>query len=341
MIPAWSEHLLTKGACLTDGSVAHFGDAAAELLAARDGLVLADLSHWGLIAFAGEEAKTFLHNQITNDLRELTPELAVFAGYCSPKGRLLANFLALQRDGDILLMLPAALRESVQNRLSMFILRAKVKVRDASAEWVRFGLSGPGADALLAQSTGMHLPDTPMSVAQNEYSLALRLGPDRFDLLVQPDTAPALWDQLAVQARAVGNPAWNWLLTTSGVPVILPATQDQFVPQMANMELLHGVSFNKGCYPGQEIVARTQYLGKLKRRMYLAHVDADVKAGDEVYSPVLPDQIAGTVANAAPSPDGGSDLLVVLRIDSHDDGNVHLGGPGGPRLQFKPLPYRL
>jgi tRNA-modifying protein YgfZ len=341
MIPAWSEHLLTKGACLADGSVAHFGNAAGELAAARAGLVLADLSDWGLIAFAGDEAQTFLHSQITNDLRGLKPETAVFAGYCSPKGRMLANFLVLKRGGDILLMLPAALRESVQKRLSMFILRSKVKARDASAEWVRLGLSGPGAEALLAQATGMTVAAAPMSVAHAETALALRLAPDRFDILVQPDAAAALWDALAEHAHAIGTPAWNWLLTSGGVPVILPATQDQFVPQMANMEVLHGVSFNKGCYPGQEIVARTQYLGKLKRRMYLAHVDADAKAGDEVYSPVLQDQTAGMVANAAPSPEGGSDLLVVLRIDSHDDDNVHLGAPAGPRLRFKPLPYAL
>lgn len=341
MISAWSEYLLTKGACLIDEAVAHFGDAAGELKATRDGLVLADLSDWGLIAFAGEEAQTFLHSQITNDLRSLTPETAVFAGYCSAKGRMLANFLVLKRDTDILLFLPAALRESVQKRLSMFILRAKVKPRDASAEWVRLGLSGPGASALLVQATGMTSPDAPMRVAHSETALALCLAPDRFDILVRPDTAATLWDKLAEQARPVGTPAWNWLLTAGGIPVILPATQDEFVPQMANMEVLHGISFQKGCYPGQEIVARTQYLGKLKRRMYLAHVDSDTKAGDEVYSPVLQDQAAGLVANAAPSPDGGSDLLVVLRIDCRDDDNVHLGSSAGPRLRFKPLPYDL
>jgi len=341
MIPAWSEYLLTKGACLEHGLVGHFGDAPGELAHAREGLIIADLSDWGLIALAGEEAQTFLHGLITNDLRELTEANAVFAALCSAKGRMLANFLVLRRDAEILLMLPAELRETIQKRLSMFILRAKVKARDASSDWVRLGLAGPGADVLVSEALGMQVADSPMSVGQNDTAIALRLGPNRFDILVQPSAAPAVWEKLAAQARPVGTPAWSWLLTSGGIPVIQAATQDQFVPQMANMEVLHGVSFQKGCYPGQEIVARTQYLGKLKRRMYLAHVDAAATAGDEVYSPVLPDQTAGTVANAAPAPGGGTDLLVVLRIDSYEDGDVHLGSPGGPRLTFRPLPYSL
>ncbi|TNF52481.1 MAG: folate-binding protein [Gammaproteobacteria bacterium] len=341
MISAWSEYLLTKGACLEHEVVAHFGDAASELESTRGGLVLADLSDWGLIALAGEEAQTFLHNLVTNDLRDLSQANAVFAALCSAKGRMLANFLVLKRGDELLLMLPADLREAIQKRLSMFILRAKVKARDASDEWVRLGLAGPGAEVLLAETLGLQVGASPMSVGQNDTALALRLGTERFDLLVQPAAAPALWDKLAAKARPVGSPAWAWLLTSGGIPVIQAATQDQFVPQMANMEILHGVSFQKGCYPGQEIVARTQYLGKLKRRMYLAHVDAEAKAGDEVYSPVLPDQTAGMVANAAPAPGGGTDLLVVLRIDSYEDGHVHLGGPAGPQLSFMPLPYSL
>ncbi len=139
----------------------------------------------------------------------------------------------------------------------------------------------------------------------------------------------------------MGAPAWDWLTVAAGVPVILPATQDHFVPQMANMELLQGVSFHKGCYPGQEIVARSQYLGKLKRRMYLAHVEAPAAAGQGLYSPALPGQSCGMVANAAPAPGGGCDLLAVMQASCHEAGEVHLGSPDGPRLAFRPLPYPL
>lgn len=325
---------------MVDGVVQHFGDPDAELAHARDGLVLADLSHYGLIALAGEDAQTFLHGQITNDLRGLKEDKSVFAGYCSARGRLLANFLVFRRGAELFVMLPRSLCEGTRKRLSLFVLRAKVKLRDASDEWVALGLSGRGAADLLATRFGQ-APAARMDVVQGPDGWAVRLGEDRFDVFVTPTAAPGLWQQWAGRARPVGAPAWDWLTVTAGVPVILPATQDHFVPQMANMEVLGGVSFNKGCYPGQEIVARSQYLGKLKRRMYLAHVAARAEAGYELYSPDLPGQACGLVANAAPAPGGGTDLLAVMQVSSRESGEVHLGSADGPRLVFKPLPYGL
>lgn len=312
-------------------------DLAADLVAARDGLVLADLSHWGLIAFSGEEAQTFLHGQVTNDLRGLRPEKAVFAGYCSAKGRMLANFLIFKRGDDLLVMLPASLREAVQKRLAMFILRAKAKARDAGGEWFRLGLSGAGAEALLAESLGVRPGPDILDVAHAEAAFAVRLGGDRFDLFVAPAQAREVWERLAIKARPVARQAWDWLMVNAGVPAILPETQDQFVPQMANMVELGGVSFQKGCYPGQEIVARSQYLGTQKRRLYLAHVDAEAKPGDPVYGGS--EQAVGQVANAAPAPAGGWDVLAVMQIAAHDAGDVRLGAVDGPKLVFRPLAY--
>jgi folate-binding protein YgfZ len=325
---------------MVDGVVQHFGDPEAELAHARDGLVLADLSHYGLIALSGEDAQTFLHGQITNDLRGLREDKAVFAGYCSAKGRLLANFLVFRRAADLLVMLPRSLREGIQKRLTLFVLRAKVKLRDASDAWVALGLSGAQAAELVAARFG-RVPSAPMDVVQGPDGWAVRLGEGRFDVFVTPEAAPGYWQGWAARARPVGAPAWDWLTVAAGVPVILPPTQDHFVPQMANMELLHGVSFQKGCYPGQEIVARSQYLGKLKRRMYLAHVETSAAAGDELYSPELPGQSCGMVVNVAPAPGGGTDLLAVMQVSSRESGEVHLGAPDGPRLAFKPLPYGL
>ncbi|NCS65384.1 MAG: folate-binding protein [Hydrogenophilales bacterium CG03_land_8_20_14_0_80_62_28] len=335
----WIEFLQTQGARLVDAKLSDFGDLPGELAAAKAGLVVADLSHWGLIGFAGEEAQTFLHGQVTNDLRGLTPGQAIFAGYCSAKGRMLANFLVFKRGDNLLLMLPQALRESIQKRLAMFILRTKAKVRNASDEWLRLGLSGPGAGALLAEALNLAPAPEIMAVAQGEAAFAVRLGGDRFDILVASTAASAAWLKLSARARPVGAVAWDWLMVTAGIPVILPETQDQFVPQMANMVDLHGVSFTKGCYPGQEIVARTQYLGKQKRRMYLAHVAADAKAGDPLFSPEFGGQAAGQVVNAAPAPGGGSDLLAVMQIGSYEGGDVRLATVDGAPLVFRPLPY--
>lgn len=342
MNPDWNEFLRRQGARIEAGRVVDFGDPAAELRAARDGDVLADLSHWGLVGLSGEEAKDFLHGQITNDLKhQLAADQAVFAALCSPKGRMLANFLVLSWQNDLLLMLPDELREAVQKRLSMFILRAKVKVRDASSEWVRLGLSGPGAAQAVANWLGASMADRPLAVGQDADRFAIRLGKDRFDLFSRPERAREDWAHFAAHARPAGAPAWDWLLVRAAVPTILARTQDEFVPQMANMDVLHGVSFNKGCYPGQEIVARTQYLGKLKKRLYLAHVEADAAPGDAVFCPAFGEQAAGLVANAAPAPEGGSDLLAVMQIAGYEAGEAHLGALDGPRLAFLPLPYSL
>jgi folate-binding protein YgfZ len=336
---AWTEFLSSQGAQLDDPVVASFGDPVGELTAAASQTVLADLSQFGLICLAGEEAQTFLHGQITNDLRGLNEKAAVFAGYLSAKGRMLANFLVMKRGEDILVMLPAALRESIQKRLSMFILRSKVKARDAGPEWVRLGVNGPDASAALTATLGYDLPESLMSMAHGQQTFVLRLGDQRFDVFVQTEAAPALWQKLAVSCQQVGAPAWDWLMVQAGVPMVLPQTQDHFVPQMANMEILGGVSFNKGCYPGQEIVARSQYLGKVKRRLFLAHVAGEAQPGDELFSADLADQSAGQIANAAPAPGGGFDVLAVVHTSSVEAGDVRLKSRDGARLEFRPLPY--
>jgi len=308
---AWTEFLSSQGATLGDGVVADFGDAAAELAAAANQTVVADLSQYGLIGLAGEDAQTFLHGQITNDLRNLNENAAVFAGYLSAKGRMLANFLVMKRAGDLLVMLPEALREPIQKRLSMFILRSKVKARDAGGEWVRFGVNGPAVEAVLTPALGYALPEGLMSMAQGEQSFVLRLGDQRFDVFVQPDAAVALWQALCSQCRPVGAPAWDWLMVQAGVPMVLPQTQDHFVPQMANMEILGGVSFNKGCYPGQEIVARTHYLGQAKRGLVRLR-GRGLQAGQAVEAR---GQAVGSIACTDAD---GTDALAVLSLDAGD-----------------------
>lgn len=335
----WTEFLTSQGAAFADATVADFGDASTELAAAASQTVISDLSQFGLIGLSGEEAQTFLHGQITNDLRSLSDQAAVFAGYLSSKGRMLANFLVMKRGDDVLVMLPASLREPIQKRLSMFILRSKVKARDAGAEWVRLGVNGPNVSQALKEALGYELPGGLMGMAHGDQTFVLRLGDQRFDVFVQPEAAPAIWQKLSAQCRPVGAPAWDWLMVQSGVPMVLPQTQDHFVPQMANMELLGGVSFNKGCYPGQEIVARSQYLGKVKRRLFLAHIDAAAAAGDELFSSELQDQAAGHIANAAPAPGGGFDVLAVVHNSCVEAGDVHLKARDGAPLVFRPLPY--
>ncbi len=343
MTPSWQDFLTQQGARIGDGRVLDFGKPAEELAAAQNGTVLADLSQLGLLAFSGEDTAEFLQGQFTNDVRGLSADAAAWNGYCSAKGRMLANFLMWKHGADTCLQMSGDIREAVLKRLKMFILRSRVTARDATGENVRLVLAGPQAAAAL-NDAGLSLPEDAMKTRANEQGLTVRIGADKFVLSVAPDKAPAVWTALARHATPVGTAVWDWLRLCNGIPMIVAATQEEFVPQMVNWEVLGGVSFQKGCYPGQEIVARTQYLGKLKRRMYLAHLDGDEvpAAGDNLYTPDMEGQASGMVVNAAPAPAGGFDLLAVAQIESVAAGQpIHWKSPDGPVLSLKAQPYAL
>jgi hypothetical protein len=336
---SWLQYLESQGAELDAPGVSHFGDLAAELGAAETGPVLGDLSHWGLIAFTGEDAQTFLHGQLTSDVRLLSPEQAQWAGYCTAKGRLLANTLLIRNGSSILMQLPQELREPIQKRLSMFVLRARVKIEDADDKWVRMGIGGVNAGAIVASSFG-RVPEKVMGVERSDSARVLKLADELYEVLLPPDAATGHWQALAGRATPVGKTAWNWLLIRAGLPFVHVATQDQFVPQMLNLELIGGVSFKKGCYPGQEIVSRTQYLGKVKRRLFGGHLDGDTAPaiGDPLYSPAFSEQSVGQVVMSAPAPEGGFDLLLVSQTEAPD---WRWKSPDGPVLAKRPLPYAV
>ena len=343
MTSAWEEFLLARGCRFEEGSARHFGDAAAELRAARDGGTVAPLTHLGMLECSGEDAQTFLHGQLSNDLRELAPDRSEYAAYCSAKGRMLANFLLWREEQTYALQLARPLLPAVQKRLAMFVLRAKVKFADASASRPALGISGQTAAATLQE----FFPVLPRQVHQlvhdpvNGTLIALPGG--RFQLVAQLASATRLWDRLTARLTPVGAPCWEWLEIRNGIPLITPATQEQFVPQMANMELIGAVNFKKGCYPGQEIVARTQYLGQIKRRMVLAHVDgaAQPRPGDALYGSEVDGQASGMVVNAQAHPEGGYDLLAVVQTASVAQAGLRLQSVDGPVLSMQPLPYAL
>ncbi|KAB2312951.1 folate-binding protein YgfZ [Betaproteobacteria bacterium SCN2] len=343
MISTWQDFLAQQGARIAEGRVLDFGNPAGELAAAQTGTVMADLSQLGLLAFSGEDTAEFLQSQFTNDVRGLHADAAAWNGYCSAKGRMLANFLMWKDGADTCLQMSGDIREAVLKRLKMFILRAKVVARDATEEKVRLVLAGPQAAAALIDA-GLAAPAGAMKTKSSEQGLSVRLGADKFVLALPADKASAIWAALAKHATPVGTAVWDWLRLSNGIPMIVARTQEEFVPQMVNWEVLGGVSFQKGCYPGQEIVARTQYLGKLKRRMYLAHLDGDEApaAGDSLYTPDMDGQASGMVVNAAPAPGGGFDLLAVAQIESLAAGQpIHWKAADGPVLALKAQPYAL
>jgi folate-binding protein YgfZ len=344
----WTEYLASHGARFHVDEATQVEDFGKALSAAElAGGFVAPVTDLGLIAVTGDDAASFLHNQLTNDVEHLAAGEARLAGYCTPKGRLLATFLVWRDSQAIWLQLPREQQAALQRRLSMYVLRAKAKLADATADAPHeavIGLGGDGADHALRAHVGV-LPSVPYQVESSPGGTVIRLadafGKPRFLWLTSFETASAALPVLKEKLALGGNQAWGLASIHAGVPLVTAKTQEQFVPQMINLELLGGVNFKKGCYPGQEIVARSQYLGKLKRRMALATIDnAAARAGDEVFSTTDPEQPCGMVVNAAVNGAGGADALVEMKLAALEE-EVHLGSAGGARLQFLPMPYPL
>lgn len=331
--------MIGHGAIVENNRVLHFGDPAAELLATASGNILTDLSHLGLLEVSGEDAVTFLQGQLTNDVKQLNGSNSHYSGYCTAKGRLLALFLAFSHGDHIHLQLNGALTEAILKRLKMFVLRSKVRIEDASSRIIRIGLSGPDTPALLSKVFAQ-VPAEAHELVSMDNSAVIRLpgAAPRFVAYTSPEHAPEMWARFAQTCKPVGAPCWDWLEIQAGIPDITPATQEQFVPQMVNLDLLGGISFKKGCYTGQEIVARTHYLGKVKRRTYAAHVARDQmpQPGNPVFGKESTEPV-GQVVLAAASPAGGYDLLTEIRQESAEAGPISLNGVAGPVLTLVPL----
>ena len=311
------------------------------------------LPQWGLILVEGSDAASFLQNQLTNSVlglkRTLPGQIAQgfsssrLIGYCSPKGRLLASaWLGLfpqseDAEDRFALFISKDIAASTAKRLSMYVLRSKLKVTDFSNEWTISGLYGSDN-----QITALGLDDD---------CIALRMP----DVLVgEESVSRLLMAHRQKKSHNIENAneilkSWNELEVLSAIPRIVQATQEQFVPQMINFESVAGVDFKKGCYPGQEIVARSQYRGAIKRRLQLAHLsgvefdESQTLPGTELFHSNDPSQPAGMVVLSSPSQSDPHriDLQIECKLEALESGNIHLGSANGPVLQIDLLPYPL
>lgn len=289
------------------------------------------LEHHGVIRAQGADAASFLHGQLTNDFALLGTKEARLAAFCNAKGRMQASFIGFKRaPDDIWLVCSADLLPSTLKRLSLFVLRAKAKLTDASAEVKAWGLAGHAVPAALPKAWWSTLSEG----ERNWVRLPDADGTARA-LLCQPTSEPA------PEANPLSVAQWQWLEVRSGVTLITQPLYEVLVPQMLNYESVGGVNFKKGCYPGQEVVARSQFRGTLKRRTYLLHSASAGDPGQDVFHAADPEQPCGVVVLSAPHPAGGHDLLVSMQVSAADGQTLTLGSPDGSPLTLRPLPYEL
>lgn len=340
MHPDWKTFLQARGALIEQDNVQHFGAHHIELEAAVSGNIIADLSHLGLIEVRGASAFDFLQGQLSNDLSAVSETRAQLSAWCSAQGRVLALMLIFQRGDAYYLQLPREILAATLKRLRLYVLRAQVTLGDVSDTLLQIGVAGAQASEHLKHQFDP-LPDAPYAVIQRDNLSLVRLPGEtpRFLLAAPYSAARALWETLSAALTPTGSAPWRLLDIRAGLPALYPGTQDQFIPQMLNLDALGALSFTKGCYPGQEIVARARHLGEVKRRLYPASVQSGTvpQPGAALYG--REGAQIGQVISAEASPAGGFDLLAVLQIAQAKPDNVHLGSASGPLLYFSAASY--
>lgn len=341
----WQKFLQQNGASFENDMVSDFSDVNFDFGNIQQETILVDLSHRGLLKVSGTDAQAFLQGQFCNDVHAVDATHSQLSAYCTPKGRILASFRLSSKENDYFMSMPGDVVDTSLKRLRMFVMRSQVVFEDLSQEWVQIGISGPNATGLVENIIGtvptkanqVTTKDN-ISCAKTDYNLS------RFELHGPITEMEAVWNTLASSCQKVASHFWTWLDIQAGIPSITTPVVEAFVPQMVNLHWIEGLSFKKGCYPGQEIVARTHYLGKLKRRMYLAHIDGTdhPAAGDDVYRLSDPQgQGAGKIVLCHPAPQGGCDLLVVMQIEAVESDQIIANRDASKILTFSELPYTV
>jgi folate-binding protein YgfZ len=305
-----------------------------------DSAFFCTLSHEGILAVRGPDASKFLQGQLTCNLNYLNDTTATLGARCTQKGRMQSSFRILLEGDGCLLAMASELIEPQLADLKKYAVFSKSKLTDESASWIRFGLN-EGDNALAA--LGLELPEASDSVVRANHLIAIRVSPARAELWVAADQAADIQARLAAQLPEGSLNDWLLGQIRAGIGQVTGNTRETFIPQMLNLQAVGGVSFKKGCYTGQEIVARMQYLGKLKRRLYRLTLPLQAtelpEPGAELFSPVHGSSV-GEVVIAARAVDG-IELLAVLQADAVEDGNIRLGTAQGPTLELTHLPYTL
>lgn len=338
----WKEFLLSNGADQDDDGLFRYSDEDISNKKAMNVNTICDLSHFSTLVIAGDDARSFMQGQFTNDVAKVDANTSQLSAFCNTKGRMIANFRLFEHNGHYFLNLKSDLVELSIKHLQNYILRAQVAIQDVSEQLIHLGISGSNTTELLSTFIE-NVNEEVDSISFNEDYVAIRIAgaAPRYEVFCSYEHARSLWEQITQQAEVINSSSWDYLNIQAGIPAIDANSSEEFVPQMANMELINGVSFTKGCFPGQEIVARMHYLGKLKKRCYKVHIDTENKpaTGDKLFAEnARAGQNTGSIIQAEKNPDSGYDALAVIQI-ADTESNLFLNDADGPKVMVKDLPY--
>ncbi|MFQ5660851.1 MAG: YgfZ/GcvT domain-containing protein [Gammaproteobacteria bacterium] len=342
MASGWQAFLTGNGARIEGNSVQDFGRPKDETRAAVLRNFITDLSSLAIVVISGANAEVFLQGQFTSDIRKLHDACFQFSAWCNPKGRVIANFIIFRLNNRYFLLLPDELKQSFIKKLQMYVLRADVSIDDRGNELIRMGILARDRQRLQVAGLGDVIRKHSMKIIRHHELNVIPLHGEGIRMIVVGPEQPMrqLWQTLTQDFVPVGSRYWQLQDVLSGFAWINKHSSESLLPQSLNLDCLDGVSFDKGCYTGQEIVGRLHYRGRLKQRLFLASLPPDTPAdtGTRLYMQKF-DHPIGTIVNAAIHPEKGLQVLAVVDIDKAGSNRAHLGNVDGPVLDFEPLPY--
>lgn len=333
----WKDFLLGRGAVIDERQEVRFGPCSADV-----GKALCAVSDHGLLSVTGSDAERFLQGQATCDMKTVCESRTSLGAFCNPKGRVVTTFRAMKCGDGYLLLMPAALLPALKQRLQRYVLRSDVELENVSDRWCLLGLYG---DSLAFSVLGGALPQATEEAALYDGAIIVKVpaGKPRYLIIADADKAAEIWRRCCQTENFTecGTAFWRHQDILNGLPAVTPETSEEFTPQMLNLDLLGGIGFKKGCYIGQEIIARTHYLGRLKRRMFLARSRTVPAPGTPVYDAESGvEQSVGTVLIACAA-GNRCDLLAVLQTTHASGKNLRLHALEGEALELAELPYPI
>ncbi len=274
--------------------------------------LVSPLSGFSLLAIGGNDRHEFLHGQFINDLNLIEEPAAQFSAWCNPKGQVISNFLIINTGTTYLLLFKEDLKGFVQQRLGIFIMRSDVTINDISDNSPLIGLANTNDLSLL----GSNISTKPGEVQAIDglFIICLPDNSSRYLITGNNEILNSKVSELTKSLKITDSPNWDLLDILAGLPWITSTTQEQFLPQMLNLDLLNGLSYQKGCYPGQEIIARMHYRGEVKKRLQLINSEVELKVGNNIYENKTENKV-GTIINSAIHPDGNFYGLAVIELD--------------------------